>query len=254
MMKRLASCILLIATCTGGLKAQQLFIPHGKINFEKKVNLQRSLAEWDIPDEAKEKLKKYKITNWELYFDRTKSIFKPVKKEPEENNNLFFDFEGDAENQLYADYQKQSRVLKKRIMGEDYLLNDTIPKVDWKIMHEVRNIAGYECRKAIGRINDTVYVVAFYSDEILLRGGPEGFSGLPGMILGLAIPRYFTTWFATEVNAFANATANILPPSKGKKTETEKDFKKLLEIYTRYDEQKKEKPEQVKKRLYGFVL
>ncbi len=64
MMKRLASFLLLISTWTG-LKAQQLFIPYGKISFEKKVNLQRSLAEWDIPDEAKEKIKKYKVTSWE---------------------------------------------------------------------------------------------------------------------------------------------------------------------------------------------
>jgi hypothetical protein len=35
---------------------------------------------------------------------------------------------------------------------------------------------------------------------------------------------------------------------KRKKTETEKDCKKLLEIFTRYDEQKKEKPEEQKKR------
>ncbi|WP_342332057.1 GLPGLI family protein [Pedobacter sp. FW305-3-2-15-E-R2A2] len=253
MMKRLASFLLLISAWTG-LKAQQLFIPYGKISFEKKVNLQRSLAEWDIPDEAKEKIKKYKSTNWELSFNRTKSIFKSVKQEEEQTNNLFFDFAGEPENELYADYQKQNRVLKKRIMGDDYLLNDTIPKVDWKIMHDIRNIAGYECRKAIGKINDTVYVVAFYTDEILLRGGPEGFSGLPGMILGLAIPRYYTTWFATKVAAFTNPSTDIVPPSKGKKTDTEKDLKKLLEIFTRYDEQKKEKPEEHKKRLYGFIL
>lgn len=252
MIKRMSMFFLLFAlTATG--KAQQHFIGSGRISFEKKVNLQRSMAEWDIPQEAKDKVKKYRLSEWELSFDQEHSLFKGIKTE-EEADGRFFDFSGTIENELYADYEKKTRVLRKHIYGDDYLLNDTIPKVDWKIMHDLRNIAGYECRKAIGRINDSIYVVAFYTDEILLKGGPEGFSGLPGMILGLAIPRYYTTWFATKVNQINTAVHGINPPSKGKKTETEKEMKKLMEIFTRYDEPKKEKPEEVKKRLYGFLL
>lgn len=252
-MKRLFSTLLIFLSFLN-LKAQQLFVPTGKISFEKKINMQRSIADWDIPDEAKEKMKKYRISHWDLSFDRTKSLYKAHKKEAEPSNSFFFDLIAEADNELYSDYQQHTRRIKKKIMGEDYLLNDTIPKVDWKIMHDVRNIAGYECRKAIGRINDTVYVVAFYTDEILLRGGPEGFSGLPGMILGLAIPRYYTTWFATKVAAFSEVSADIIPPAKGKKTETEKDLKKLMELFTRYEGPKKENPEEIKKRLYGFTL
>jgi GLPGLI family protein len=122
-------------------------------------------------------------------------------------------------------------------------------------MHDVRQIAGYECRKAIAIINDTVSVVAFYTDEILLKGGPEGFTGLPGMILGLAIPRYNTTLFATKVEAKNVPILTIAPPAKGKRTDTEKDFKKMLDLYTRYDDKKNpRKIEDIKKELYTLIL
>ncbi|MCX2450251.1 GLPGLI family protein [Pedobacter sp. PLR] len=247
-------CLLLFSISFTAVRAQQLFIPNGTIIFEKKVNLQRRLADSGFPEESKERVKKYKINHWELSFDASKSIFRPVKEAEESLDIGFYGSTDDPENELYANYPQNKRVLKKKIWGDDYLLNDTIPKVEWKIMHELRNIAGYDCRKAIGVINDSVYVVAFYTDEILLKGGPEGFSGLPGMILGLAIPRYYSTWFATRVKPYTEQSLTIIPPSKGKKTETAKEFNKLIEIFTRYDILQKQKPEEVKKRLYGFVL
>ncbi|WP_316822727.1 GLPGLI family protein [Pedobacter gandavensis] len=252
-MKQLA-CLLFLSISFIAVKAQQLFIPNGTIIYEKKVNLQRSLADLGLSEEIREKMKKYKLSYWELSFNSTKSIYRPLKKEEEQLDFSVFGGVMDNENELYTNYQLDKRVIKKNIMGEDYLLNDTIPNIEWKIMHEIRNIAGYDCRKAIGVINDSVYVVAFYTDEILLKGGPEGFTGLPGIILGLAIPRYFSTWFATKVTPYTEQSLTINPPPKGKKTETEKEFKKLMEIYSRNYDVQKQKPEELKKRLYGFVL
>ena len=67
------------------------------------------------------------------------------------------------------------------------------------------------------RICDSVYVVAFYTDQILVNSGPESFSGLPGMILGLAVPRLHTTWFATKVELIEPTPAQLSPTQKGKK-------------------------------------
>lgn len=254
-MKQKIIILFLSCSCFFTLKAQETFIPYGKITFEKKVNMIRSLENSGLPEEAKEKMQKYSTSNWEYCFNREKSIYKPDKKEVEDNHiGSFFFSIGKQSNEIYTDYSKNRRVLKRTVMDDDYLLTDTIPKVNWKIMHDIRNIAGYECRKAIAVIYDTVYVVAFYTDQILLRGGPEGFSGLPGTILGLAIPRYNTTWFATKVEGFIDLQANIIPPIKGKKIETDKDLKKLIELFTRYDQHKKEKEEEAKKTLYGFTL
>lgn len=246
--------LLLFCVLPFKLMAQQLFIPNGKITFEKKVNMVRTLANLGISEEVKGTMAKYKTSKWDLCFDRTRSIYKAQRKDDTDDDLTFFITPGESTNELYADYANKQRVLKKSIMGEDYLLRDSIPGVAWKIMQEVRTISGYECRKAVGRINDTVYVVAFYTDEILLRGGPEGFSGLPGMILGLAIPRLNTTWFATKIEAFTNFNNEIQPPTKGKKTETDKEIKKLMELFTRYTGNKDQKPEQILKTIYGFTL
>ncbi len=88
-------------------------------------------------------------------------------------------------------------------------------------MPEIRQIAGYECRKALTIINDSVYVVAFYTDKILLKGGPEGFNGLPGMIMGMAIPRLQTTWFATKVEPTPFDPKELQVPAGKKSTAKE---------------------------------
>jgi GLPGLI family protein len=136
-------------------------------------------------------MSKYRTSIWDYSFNDSSSIYKIKPKETLNDNNFFF-IAGENTNELYTDFSKKARVIRKPIGGEDFILKDTIPHLNWKIMHDVRQIAGYECRKAIAVINDSVTVVAFYSEEILLKGGPEGFTGLPGMILGLAIPRYKT--------------------------------------------------------------
>ena len=63
---------------------------------------------------------------------------------------------------------------------------------------------------------DSIYVVAFYTEKIPLSVGPESFNGLPGMILGVALPREHITWFATEVKDVAVTEQQIKAPSKGK--------------------------------------
>jgi GLPGLI family protein len=253
-MKNLGLNIILFFIATVA-SAQTVFIKSAKITFEKKINQKQQLASntW-ISDDAKDKMSKYRISNWDYSFNDSTSIYKIKPKETLNDNNFFF-IAGENTNELYTDFSKKARVLRKPIRGEDFILKDTIPHLNWKIMHDVRQIAGYECRKAIAIINDTVSVVAFYTDEILLKGGPEGFTGLPGMILGLAIPRYNTTWFATKVEAKNVPILTIAPPAKGKRTDTEKDFKKMLDLYTRYDDKKNpRKIEDIKKELYTLIL
>ncbi len=92
---------------------------------------------------------------------------------------------------------------------------------------EIRTIAGFECHKAVARICDSVYIVAFYTDEITLSGGPESFHGLPGMILGLAVPRLYTTWFATKVEMAPPVEKDFAISSRGKKVSEESLLKTL---------------------------
>lgn len=106
------------------------------------------------------------------------------------------------------------------------MVEDSLRNAAWKITNDFRQIAGFNCRRATTIIMDSIFVVAFYTDEIMIPGGPESFNGLPGMILGLVINRLHTTWYATKVKGTGVDDKDIAPPKSGRKT----DNKKLLEI------------------------
>ena len=93
----------------------------------------------------------------------------------------------------------QTSITQKNVYDDLYLVKDSLRKIDWKITDETREIAGYECRRANAIVLDSVYVVAYYTIQIPFSGGPESFTGLPGTILGLALPHENMTWFATKV-------------------------------------------------------
>jgi GLPGLI family protein len=84
---------------------------------------------------------------------------------------------------------------------------------------------------------DSVFVVAFYTDEITVPGGPESFTGLPGMILGLVINRIHTSWYATKVETTTVNTKDIVAPVKGDKiteAQLKEELKKLMKTWGEY--------------------
>ena len=117
------------------------------------------------------------------------------------------------------------------------MLSDSTKTIKWKLEPETRTIAGFECKKAITKICDSVVVVAFYTDQIITPGGPESFYGLPGMILGLVIPRLYTTWFATKFESINTADeAKIIPPAKGKKATSKDMIDKVADVVKNWGE------------------
>jgi GLPGLI family protein len=141
--------------------------------------------------------------------------------------------DGAAEDNVwFNDYSTNNFANYKFVIDNNYLLSGELMKIEWKLSpNENRVIAGFNCRKATGVIFDSVYIFAFYTDEIMISGGPMGINGLPGMILGLTIPRMYTSWIATKLQVNNVDTKKIVVPLKGKKkaaTELEKDIKKAM--------------------------
>lgn len=85
-------------------------------------------------------------------------------------------------------------------LDEKYLLQDSLQQITWRFTDEYRNIAGYDCRRVNGATADSLYIVAFYTDQIPVSGGPALVHGLPGMILGLAIPEMHINYWARNVD------------------------------------------------------
>jgi GLPGLI family protein len=135
-----------------------------------------------------------------LSFDDEETFFEPdhsraANADPGNSANFLGSYA--SSNRIYSDLHSGVSVAKKRIFGEEYIVKDAIRKIRWKITDETRDIIGFTCRRANAIIMDSIYVVAFYTDQIVPQGGPESFSGLPGMILGVALPEQHITWFAT---------------------------------------------------------
>jgi GLPGLI family protein len=208
---------LLWASCVDA----QDFITRGRIEFEVKRNNKRMYAE-QYNSSPPEGLPEFDISYSDLIFAWNQSVYQKVRKVPTPSLNT-------NESSVYTDLDK-GQVVKKMPFGDEYVVYaDSLNKIKWKIENETRTIAGWACRKAVGRIYDSVYVVAFYCPEIIPQSGPELFSGLPGMILGLAIPRHYTTWFATKIEVASVDESKIVPPSvKKAKLYTKKEFAEII--------------------------
>lgn len=225
-MKKKIIFFLLAISCSGYLLAQEIFVTKGKIEYERKTNIHRLYYPPDesggLPDQLKKLIPQFKVDYFDLIFSGDQSIYQPGRESDGNRNAGFFFQAPAAANVVYKDLAKQLYVGQKQIFESRFLITDSLRNISWKILPETRSIGQFTCRKAVGRICDSVVVVAFYTDEIIPSNGPESFGGLPGMILELAIPRLYTTWIATKVELWQEEDSNALhPPGKGRKASNE---------------------------------
>lgn len=211
--------IFLLFWCSWG-SAQVVFIKKGKIEFERKTNTHRLYFSGEADnwtEQFKKLVPQFRTEYFDLIFDENKSLYQPGREVDVQKTGFF---ENPAlSNVVFKDFLKHAAVSQKQVFETQFLVSDSLKRFTWKLEPETRMIAGFECRKAVTKICDSVVVVAFYSEEVVLSSGPESFSGLPGMILGIAIPRLYTTWFATKIETITAADEKLItPPAKGKKS------------------------------------
>ena len=203
--------IIFIIFSSSIINAQAVFISKAKIEFERKVNVWAALPTFMAG--YKNSVPQFKSDFFSYEFDNNKSIYQ-LSKESDFKNQ----FGAPAtDNTVFTDVSIGKYVAYKNVFDKNYLIEDSLRNATWKITGEIRDIAGFKCRRATTILFDSVFVVAFYTDEIMISGGPEGFHGLPGMILGLVINRLHTSWYATKVELNSVNDNDITPPAKGKK-------------------------------------
>lgn len=229
-MKRLILLTGLLIGYSSTLFSQNVhFTTEGVIEFERSINMYAIISKQATEDNTffaqileayKKNNGQFKVLKSTLSFSKDKTLFKPL-----EDTSPPVQFFGDSPeitqvNTVYTDLSSKQKLTQKKVYEETFLVKDSSRIINWKITGETREIAGYMCRRANAVIMDSVYVVAFYTDEIPVSGGPESFNGLPGMILGVALPHENVTWFAKMVNDRPVDASSILPPKKGKPTDT----------------------------------
>jgi GLPGLI family protein len=74
------------------------------------------------------------------------------------------------------------------MLGKVYIIEDTLVFPEWKILNDLKEVAGHICMNAVWI--DTLKkqrIVAWFALDMPVSGGPERSGGLPGMILELDI-------------------------------------------------------------------
>lgn len=234
----------------------QQFIDKAVIEFEVNTNLKKTMGDNSWTEMMKENISDLKTSYFTYSFEDNKSIYKFDRWSPKTRVPSYFK-ESDEENSWYFDFATNKMNMQKQIVGTNFVIVDSIPNIQWKITNENREIAGFNCRKAVGKIMDDVYIFAFYTDEITISGGPCSINGLPGMILGLTIPRLYTSFVATKVNLDSSKPSDIKPITS-KKTYNLIEIKSLIEEKTKewfsYGEDKEENKRQKQMFLINAFL
>ena len=209
--------------------ANPVFVTKGKIEFEYKINIFSQMQDYDNDswkDWVKRNMPQFKTSYYELAFDGNKTLYQPGRENPD-NLRIWFGSDVAYDNVVYSDLATQQAVSQKHVFEKTFLIKDSVRQIKWKITSETREIAGFQCRRANALIMDSIYVVAFYTDEITTEGGPESFAGLPGMILGVALPHQHITWFATKLTVEPLKPSDLKVPTKGT-AETNASLKKTM--------------------------
>ena len=257
-MKKVITAIAVLFGLAGTVSAQQPhFTRSGTIEYERRTNVFAMISKLINKDNEaylapaldayKKSNPQFRILKSTLSFNNNKTLFTPIDADPPANALMAFAPLMNQNNTIYTDLDGQISIGEKKVFDDLFLVKDSTRKIKWKITDETRDIAGYTCRRANGIMLDSVYVVAFFTGKIPVPGGPESFNGLPGMILGVALPHENVTWFATKVIDTSLPPNTINPPAKGKALDN-KGYREMLINAL------KDRGEMAKEFIKGFLL
>jgi len=220
-----------------GFAANAQHILAGKIEYERRVNMHAQMEEMEgnaWVEKMKAQLPKFNTSYFDMVFDTTRVMYKPGKEVAENAAMKMFGSGPATQNVVLTDFHANKVKANKAVFDQKFSVEDTLRVMEWKEKDEIRTIANFKCRKAVGIICDSVYVVAFYAEDIPVAGGPESFGGLPGMILELAVPRLHTTWVATKVELVAPKPEDFDFSEKGKKVTSASMYQTVSESFRKW--------------------
>ncbi len=249
--------IILIAFCTINKNVNaQIFIDKASIEFEVKANVKKNMGSNDWADRMGDKIPTFKTEVYQYNFANNKSTYKFVRLIDKEKFPEWLG--GENKNIWFTDFNSNKQSIEKELIGTTFSIEDSLPILQWRLINENRIIAGFNCKKAVTKIFDSVYVFAFYTEEIMIPGGPCSINGLPGMVLGMTIPRLFTSWIATKISVNGIDENTIKPNAVAKKTYTNKALAQFINERTadwwRGDDGNDEQKQQKNRFVWGMLL
>ena len=104
-----------------------------------------------------------------------------MKQFKNDNENLFLIQKTTSEKGKIFNINRITPLVKSRDVGFNFI-KDSIPKINWQITNETKEIGSFECLKALCDFRGRNYT-AWFSTSIPIPFGPWKLHGLPGLIL-----------------------------------------------------------------------
>ncbi|KOS04841.1 hypothetical protein AM493_01360 [Flavobacterium akiainvivens] len=182
----------------------------------------------DMVEETKASVIEAAEETYTLQFDNASSYYKKVENPAQELSGMLVISAGSFNAQHYMNLKDNKAIMQLTILDETYLLTNTPRDITWKQENEVKQIAGYTCKKATYlRPEDNTTVTAWYTPDIPVSLGPEGYYGLPGLILEINEGNAVLQCTAISLNTGKKPV--ITPPATGRKVTKEE----LLDILSK---------------------
>ena len=213
--------ILLGTLITFGYSQAQI-ITSGRIVFERKTNLDKKFSDAGMKQWLGDK--KSKTDMFELIFNDTISIFKPI--ESDEVDRMSW---ATSKSTVLQNTLRNENLYIMDVAGQQIFVLDSMHARKWQITDSKRTIDKYNCRKAIYQKNDSTRLYAWFAVDIVPSIGPEGFFGLPGAILGLATEDGGIIYFAKSVEFKDPNTNDFVINTKKKDIYTPESLKTKME-------------------------
>jgi GLPGLI family protein len=212
----------------------------GRVVYERTMQLPTRMirAGGDAPDAPQ--LPRSRTDQFELLFGNNQSVYQFLPNANDENPGEFsgggmvIRF-GGLTDINYHNFDKAERVDQRNVLDRNFVVTDSIRKLNWKLTEETKTILNYTVRKAIAQnirtamrmsmengemkrepYQDTSNVVAWFTTDIPVPAGPDFQGQLPGLILELTLNNGQQVYKAIEVSPKVSMS-KIKPPKDGKK-------------------------------------
>lgn len=216
-----------------------------------KVTYKSSLYNQDIKENLKDlknRITQYRESfEFELYFDKDKSIFKLVDNIGLDDQTIEYHIEKSLSNELfYKDLVKKEKIKQTTSLDELFNVINPFDEYKWVVTNEKKVIDGYTCYKATcqyeeydgNRKNQLIFnPFVWFAPSLPYSFGPSELDGLPGLVLEGSFNGtvYF---YATKVEFDNKILTKIQRPVHGKYVKKEEFDKIIVENFQKVNEMK----------------
>jgi len=175
-----------------------------------------------------------KHLNFILQFNKNESLFFLENQMENDLNPLTISYAKRiiSKGKYYYNHEKEILLRETDIYGDNTIIQSNPKNLKWTLTNESKYIDTYITYKATTTIakqntngKSHFKIEAWYTPEIQLPYGPNGYNGLPGLILELKDVNY--TFYVKKIKIQHNETLDIIPLSS-KKTITEEEHLDLF--------------------------